>query len=147
MSSTQRSYDQHKVIQSHQQTVPLKELEGFHLIKAFQYYYNVLRGDLVPALPEIAVDGDYGPATVTAFTNFAKQHGAGKDYVANAVTGWLNWQFQAALIKHYNPKPVEASLPPPVDPEVLRSLVNDWLAAQLPDKLKFTGALDGVIEL
>jgi len=127
---------------SNEMSLP-KQGDSGEEVKSFQYIHNLVKG----TSPAVTIDGDYGPATVAAFTDFAKKHGAVPTYNAVKITGWLNLQYQAALIKHYIPAPTPPVLPPPVDVEIIKSLVNDWLAAYLGDKLKFTGTLDGIIEV
>jgi hypothetical protein len=111
-------------------------------VRMFQYIHNLARTQFKSPAPELKTDGDYGKATVEAFTVFAKQNGASETYVATSVTGWLATKYLMALITRISPP--DAVTPPPVKipDDVLRAMVNDWLHANIPAELKVIGKIE-----
>jgi peptidoglycan hydrolase-like protein with peptidoglycan-binding domain len=112
-------------------------------VKYWQNKHNAVCGLYTPALVAIPVDGIYGPATVAAFTEFAKKNGAGADYKANQITGWLALKYDLALIKATAPAPVAEHIPD----DKLRAMVDSWLTANIPGSVNFTGTMTGKMEL
>lgn len=116
-------------------------------VKYWQYVHNYVRTLVDPDSPELKIDGEYGPATVAAFTDFAKKNGAGNDYVANRITGWLAFKYNTAMIRYLAPKTITVPPPVTIDPGVLQNLVETWLEVHIPGQLKITGDIKGVINL
>lgn len=116
-------------------------------VKYWQYVHNWVYATS-PGIPEIDVDGEYGPATVAAFTAFAKANGSGADYVANRMTGWLATKYMSVMMKFIAAKTVPViPTSPQIPNDVLKGFVDDWMKAHLLGSLKMVGDFKGSIQL
>lgn len=80
-------------------------------VKFWQRVHNAVRTSVDPDAPELMVDGDYGPATATAFFAFWKEKGGQSDsYRGEFMTGWLAYQYHRAWT-------LELAVPGPRGPE------------------------------
>jgi peptidoglycan hydrolase-like protein with peptidoglycan-binding domain len=114
-------------------------------VRYWQFRHNNVRSTVTPPSPLITVDNDYGPATVAAFTDFAKKNGAAADYVANKITAWLASKYDIAMVKTYAPKQV---IPPPVSDQLIKDTVNAWLTARFTTSaLEINGSIKGFVSL
>lgn len=117
----------------------------------WQYTHNYVRGMVVPASPAITVDSNYGPATAAAFKDFWTKSGGVGNYQGQVLTGWLAYQYNMNFAKRDNPKvvvpppPAVVPKPDPIDPTVLKVIVNEWLENNVPDSFTIKGTLEGTL--
>jgi hypothetical protein len=127
-------------------TFPAKQDSGEE-VKYWQRVHNAVRNIVTPPLPTLDVDGDYGDATVAAFTDFAIRVGPNDStYVANKITGWLAIRYEQEFIKVTAPKIVPTP-PPTIPDEKIAALVNAYMVANVPKNFKVMGSIEGSIEL
>lgn len=68
-------------------------------VKYWQRVHNAVRATIDPDAPELAIDGQYGPATAAAFLAFWKAKGGqSSSYKGEYLTGWLAYQYHRAWI-------------------------------------------------
>ncbi len=111
-------------------------------VKYWQYIHNCVRNTVSPPCKLLDVDGHYGEKTADAFLDFWKKSGGtSTNYKGTYITGWLAAHYQIALFNLTAPKPQA------VDETVMKAMVNDWLATNIPAHLVLIGDVKGSVQL
>lgn len=103
-------------------------------VKYWQQMHNEVRTTVTPMSPLITVDGDYAAHSAAAFADFYHKHGGSASYKGEEITGWLAVAYQKAFSYLNSPTVVT----PVLDPSVLKSVVNEWLSVNVPNKVNVT---------
>lgn len=113
----------------------------------WQYIHNIVRNTVSPPCPTLEIDGNYGPSTAAAFSDFWRKIGATGSYNGSFLSGWLATVYHKHFVIVNTPKPLITV--PNVDPELLQGLVNEWLSdnVPVPESLVFEGTVTGKVVL
>jgi hypothetical protein len=113
-------------------------------VSYYQALHNAIRNTVTPPAPEVKVDGVYGDALAKAFTDIVHKQGGQTAYNGQSTPYWFLLRMQSALITANAP---DASPTPAVDAELMKSLVTEWLATNVPNNLTITADLKGKVTL
>lgn len=109
-------------------------------VKYWQAMHNNARKTVNPPSVNIEVDGDYGDSTAAAFADFVKKQGGQPTYTGDSVTWWLAVRYNKAVSVA---AVEEANSSGAIDPELIKSMVEVWLNANIPATLNIEGTLKG----
>ncbi len=100
----------------------------------WQRIHNKVRSAF-PAIPELKVDGDWGPSTTAAVHAFWKACGQTGKYKGDYLDSWVAYMYLAEWIEIVDRSNQDAPSTVQVDPKVLEALVN----------ARVDGIMDGLI--